>query len=188
MNEQKTKDQILKSAFQYQAALVAFAYARLKDFGLAEDAVQDCFVFMVQHIDEFDAEDPSSNIFAWARSILRYKVLEASRKRAKWQLPVEDTELDDLIENVFIDSVGPEEAARYEEMIHALEGCMEKMGKESQSLMQGFYRETKSHAELATMKAQTVEAVKKALYRCRVFLRQCVARNLDDAKGGEFCR
>lgn len=48
------EDKLIRLYTKYRLDMIAVAYSILKDYGLAEDVVQDCFIYVVQNIKKFD--------------------------------------------------------------------------------------------------------------------------------------
>src|ERR1043165_4952124 len=67
-----TAEDLLRSAFKYQDALVSYAYGLLQDWALAQDAVQEAFIVLQKKHAEFRA---GANVFAWVRQIVRFEAL-----------------------------------------------------------------------------------------------------------------
>src|SRR5690349_9836870 len=75
-----TPEDLLRSAFKYQDALVGYAYALLQDWALAQDAVQEAFIVLQRKHAEFKA---GANVFTWARQIVRFEALNIIRSRQR---------------------------------------------------------------------------------------------------------
>ena len=67
-------------------ALVAYAYALLRDHASAEDAVQSAFVVITRKADTFSAD---KSAIAWCRGIVRLEVLQLLRKTGR-EIATED--------------------------------------------------------------------------------------------------
>src|SRR6266536_5242039 len=92
-----TAENLLRSAFKYQDALVSYAYGLLQDWALAQDAVQEAFIVLQKKHREFR---PGSNPFAWARQIVRFEALKLLRSR-QHESCVVDEELFTLVDQQF---------------------------------------------------------------------------------------
>src|SRR5688572_12166309 len=71
-----TAEDLLRSAFKYQDALVSYAYGLLQDWALAQDAVQEAFIVLQKKHAEFR---PDANVYTWARQIVRFEALNILR-------------------------------------------------------------------------------------------------------------
>jgi len=76
------KNEVFKLALQYQDALAAYAYSLLRDWSLAEDAVQDTLVLLMSKWEQYN---PEQNIFFWMKKMVYFKSLELLKKRSKIQ-------------------------------------------------------------------------------------------------------
>lgn len=168
-----TQEAFMKEALRYQSALVAYAYARLRDYHLADDVVQDALIVLM---DKWSTFTPGSSVFAFARQVVQYKVLEAHRRRTTHELPMEEAQLAAVVDRTLAEGIDEETASRQNELVHALTDCLGRLNRKALALLDGFYRDSKSYAELSVQHAQSLEAVKKALYRYRRILQDCAER------------
>ena len=49
-----TEEEVLQAVFKYQGALTTYAFGLLRDWALAEDAVQDAYMVALRKRDERD--------------------------------------------------------------------------------------------------------------------------------------
>src|SRR5688500_1446092 len=90
-------EELLRSAFKYQDALVAYAFGLIQDWALAQDAVQEAFIVVQRKHAEFRAE---ASVFTWVRQIVRFEALNILRSRQREACFV-DEELISLIDRQF---------------------------------------------------------------------------------------
>jgi RNA polymerase sigma-70 factor (ECF subfamily) len=169
-----TAEDLLRSAFKYQDALVSYAYGLLQDWALAQDAVQEAFIVLQKKHTEFRAD---ASVFAWARQIVRFEALNIRRARQR-ELRFIDDELVSLVDQQFerhldLDSVGALESRKA-----ALQHCMAKLDGDSVTLLLGFYKDALSCEKLADAQRKSVNAVRLSLSRIRSKLRDCVRHHL----------
>lgn len=169
-----TAEDLLRSAFKYQDALVSYAYGLLQDWALAQDAVQEAFIVLQKKHAEFRA---GANVFAWVRQIVRFEALNILRSRQREAYFVDD-ELFRLIDQQFerhldLDAVGALESRKA-----ALQHCMARLDQDSVSLLLGFYKDALSCEKLADAQRKSVNAVRLSLSRLRAKLRECVEHRL----------
>jgi RNA polymerase sigma-70 factor (ECF subfamily) len=169
-----TAEDLLRSAFKYQDALVSYAYGLLQDWALAQDAVQEAFIVLQKKHAEFR---PDANVYTWARQIVRFEALNILRSRQREDCFVDD-ELFSLVDQQFerhldLDAVGALEARKA-----ALQHCMSRLDGDSVSLLLGFYKDALSCEKLAEAQRKSVNAVRLSLSRIRTKLRECVERRL----------
>lgn len=103
-----TRDEVVKSAFQLRDALLGHAFALLRDWTLAEDALQDAFLVVMNKWAEFR---PGTSLFHWVRQIVRFKAQEILRARGRAPSRLEG-ELLDRVASVLEEHVDEEMARR----------------------------------------------------------------------------
>jgi RNA polymerase sigma-70 factor (ECF subfamily) len=167
-------EDLLRSAFRYQDALVGYAYGLLQDWALAQDAVQEAFIVLQRKHAEFQA---GANIFTWTRQIVRFEALNILRSRQRESCFV-DEELFSLVDQQFerhldVDAVGALESRKA-----ALQHCLTRLDQSSLSLLLGFYKDALSCDRLSALHHRSVNAVRLALSRIRTRLRECVRHQL----------
>ena len=169
-----TPEDLLRSAFKYQDALVSYAYALLQDWALAQDAVQEAFIVLQRKHAEFN---PGANVFTWARQMVRFEALNIIRSRQREACFV-DEELFALVDEQFERHLDQEATSAMESRKAALQHCMSRLDSESVSLLLGFYKDALSCEKLSELHRKSVNAVRLSLSRIRVKLRDCVRARL----------
>jgi RNA polymerase sigma-70 factor, ECF subfamily len=167
-------EDLLRAAFKYQDALTSYGYALLRDWALAQDAVQETFIVLQKKHSDFR---PGANVFTWARQILRFEALKILRARGRESYVV-DEELFALIEARFDEHLDADALARLEQQKSALQHCMSRLDNDSIDLLLGFYRERLRCEQLANARRRSVNAIRLALSRTRARLRECVRSRL----------
>ena len=169
---QMSRDEVVKGAFQHRDALLAYAFALLRDWVRAEDVVQDAFIVVMNKWTEFK---PGTSLFLWIRQIVHFKTLEAAR--AKKMSPMEEELLSRV--SASMQRGLDEEIARLLRLKRqALQRCMSHLDSKSAELLSGFYAESLSCESLAQLQRRSANAVRLALSRLRKQLQDCVARRL----------
>jgi RNA polymerase sigma-70 factor (ECF subfamily) len=169
-----TPEDLLRSAFKYQDALVSYAYALLQDWGLAQDAVQEAFIVLQRKHAEFKS---GANVYTWARQMVRFEALNIIRSRQREACFV-DEELFSLVDEQFERHLDQESTAAMESRKAALQQCMSRLDSESVSLLLGFYKDALSCEKLSELHRKSVNAVRLSLSRIRTKLRDCVRSRL----------
>lgn len=169
-----TPEDLLRSAFKYQDALVSYAYALLQDWSLAQDAVQEAFIVLQRKHAEFKA---GANIFTWTRQIVRFEALNIIRSRQREACFV-DEELFALVDEQFERHLDHETTMAMETRKAALQHCMSRLDNESVSLLLGFYKDALPCERLSELHRKSVNAVRLSLSRIRTKLRDCVRARL----------
>jgi RNA polymerase sigma-70 factor (ECF subfamily) len=178
--EATLRDGLIKSAFQYQDALQAYAFGVLRDWSLAEDVVQDAFIVVMNQCADFE---PGTSLFGWVRQIVHNKAMEARRARTRQMLVSEEALLARI--GAALDQYFDERSADLlRQKREALEECMSRLGARSISLLSGFYARAQSCETLAQRQGRTANAVRITLHRLRKQLQDCVSRRIPAPEAG----
>ena len=167
-------EDLLRSAFKYQDALVSYAYALLQDWALAQDAVQETFIVLQKKHAEFRA---GANVYTWARQIVRFEALNMLRSRKREAYFVGD-ELFSLVEKQFELHMDQESVGQLEVKKAALQLCMGRLDQDALQLLLGFYKDSLPCERLAAIRQKSVNAIRLSLSRIRARLRDCVRHRL----------
>lgn len=151
---------------RYQGQLRAYLLALRPDFTLADDILQEVFLTVSAQATDFD---PNTSFLAWARTIARFKFLEACRRLPK-------------------NSLDPEAAASLaascpenwggDDRLAALARCLGSLAPRAQEIVRLRYLREHSPGEIAQLLSRTVNSVGVALSKARVALRECIERQL----------
>lgn len=171
---QLTQREVMQEAFRYREALIAYAYGLLRDWSLAEDAVQEAFLVL---LDKWREYKPEYKVYTWVRRMVFYKVQELSRSRKREQVS-QDEELFGLVRHAIDRYIDEDAAARQGQMLKALRLCMAKLDASAARILVSYYWDRLSCDQIAAQLKRTVNAVWLALSRTRKKLRQCAAREL----------
>ena len=172
--EPMKRDEIVKAAFQYRDALMSYAFALLREWSRAEDAVQDAFIVVMNKWSEFRE---GTSVYLWVRQIVHNKALEALRARGRKMSALEEELLDRVAASVRT-HLDEAIADRQRLMRQALQRCMSGLNRRTVGLLAGFYAEAQSCEALAHHQKRTVNAVRLALSRVRKQLQDCVTRQM----------
>lgn len=174
MSSSHDAEDLMRSAFRYQDALVSYAFGLLQDWALAQDAVQEAFIVVQRKHSEFR---PGANVFAWVRQIVRFEALNIIRSRQR-EACLADDELISIVDQQFEKHFDPEALGTLESRKAALQFCMSRLDSESLDLLLGFYRDARPCERLSELHHKSVNAVRLSLSRIRARLRECVRRQL----------
>lgn len=172
--EAVTRDEVVKSAFQLREALLGHAYALLRDWTLAEDALQDAFLVVMNRWSDFR---PGTSLFHWVRQIVRYKAQEHLRARSRSPSRLEGLLLS-RVADVLEQHVDEDTARRHTVLRRALQACLALLNPRALRLVSGFYLSAASCEELARAESRSVNAVRLSLSRLRKQLHACMLRRL----------
>ena len=168
-------EELLRAAFRYHDALVSYAYGLLRDWALAEDAVQETFIVVQRKAAEFR---PGAEVLPWVRGMVRFEALNLLRTRAREQYPG-DAALFALVDAQFERHLNHDAVVMLERQKAALRHCLEKLEPAGRQMLLGFYRDRLSGERLAELHRRSANAVRLALSRLRERLRDCTRRRMD---------
>ncbi len=168
------RNQFIKEAFRYRDALLAYAFAFLRDWDLAEDVVQDAFLVAMDKWQECHDE---TGVFAWLRQIVQYKALNAHRTR-RTEVPAGDAELTLEVTRTLDEQLDTQRAEEHHRTRSALQHCMKTLDGDAIALLTGFYWRRQSCEALALPIRETANAVRLRLSRLRGKLRLCIKKRM----------
>jgi len=165
------RDGILKEAFGYRHALETYAYALLRDYALAEDAVQNAYVALTRRHETITG----TSVLAWCRGAVRLEVLRILRKTSR-ELTTGDSFLFDSISDSMEIVQSPEHEVMRLERLERLRSCFERLPARSQQLVGRRYLDGIGLKALAKRMNMSEASVRKSIYRIRLLLRECIQR------------
>ena len=171
MSSKGDRDEILKEAFGYRHALVTYAYALLRDYALAEDAVQNAYVALNRRHETITGD----SVLAWCRGSVRLEVLRILRKTSR-EISTGDSFLFDSISDSMEMMQSPEREAMRLERLERLRSCFERLRARSQQLVGRRYLDGIGPKALAKRMKMSEASVRKSIYRIRLLLRECMQR------------
>ena len=154
---------------RHQGRLKAFVLALWPDFARADDVLQEVFLTVTAKAAEFE---PETSFLAWARSIARFKLLEARRK---WNLRSLDADTLTSLAAACPDDWGNDVR------LASLTKCLSTLAPKAQELVRLRYHREHSPAEIAAILSWTVNSVAVGLAKARAALRECIERQLSQA-------
>jgi RNA polymerase sigma-70 factor, ECF subfamily len=157
---------------RHQGQLKAFVKAFCPNSARADDVLQEVFLTVTTKAEEFDLE---SNFLAWARTIARFKVLEAGRAGRQCSLSPE------IVESLA--ACCPEDWAD-DHRLDAMTSCLDELAPKAREIVQLRYQREHSPTEIAQLLDRTVNSVNVALSKARVALRLCIDKRLAGEGGG----
>jgi RNA polymerase sigma-70 factor (ECF subfamily) len=117
---------------------------------------------------------PGSNFLAWAFTIARLEVHhQRSRDKRLRRILLSDDLLDLLAEEIPM-------ADDHETFLNALEACKSKLSEDQLALIESRYQPGHSLDELARQTGRNPSALRVALMRIRIALRECVEKSLKE--------
>ena len=169
MAETDQSEVLVQHIAEHQNRLYGYIFSMVGDHARAADVLQETNLVLWRKKQEFRAGEP---FLPWAFSIARYQVLAHIRDRGRDRCLL-DTELVELIAEET-----QKQAERFEELRHALRGCLAKLSPHHMEMVQARYFRSTSIDDLARSQRKAAGAVKVALLRIRRQLAACIERKL----------
>ncbi len=169
----------------YGDYLFRYAFARLRMASVAEEVVQDTFLAALRHLDRFDRRGPQS---AWLLGILKRKIIDTIRERAKLQR-IELHDPQNIDEN-YVELGGrlvPDPALAQDreldlvasEIWQAVRDCLAALTQAQADVFVLSVMEQLSADFICEELAISREVMWVRLHRARVKLARCVSRKVD---------
>jgi RNA polymerase sigma-70 factor (ECF subfamily) len=156
---------------RHENSVRAFVRALQPSLPDADDVMQETFLTVSRKASTFE---PGTNFVAWACGIARLKVLESFRQRKRADV-LSEAAISALAEDA------PSSQA-LSESEDALEVCLERLTPKIRDLLWRRYSRRQSSDEMAEAAGMTSTAVRVALSKARVALRDCVKFQLQQAR------
>lgn len=157
------------------AMLIASMVPNIHD---SQDILQDVAEAVFSH--DFDKSSPQS-FRAWVMGIARHKALDFYRSKSRKPLPLllDSAVLDQLVRasNLIVADLDRER--------EALEHCLQALPEKSRKLLTLRYQQNHSCEEIAAENKVGLSAIKMALHRLRIALRDCLDRQLSNEQSLE---
>jgi len=156
---------------RHENSIRAFVRALQPSLSDADDVMQETFLTVSRKASTFE---PGTNFVAWACGIARLKVLEDFRQRKRANV-LSEAAIIALTE----DAPSPQSLSERED---ALEGCLDRLTPKVRDLLWRRYSRRQSSMEMAEAAGMTPNAVRVALSKARVALRDCINAQLQQAR------
>ena len=144
-----------------------FSYSLTRDWGLAEDAVQDAFVILYK---KQGALGDNDNVYGWMKKIVRDKSVDIIRKRSRFTNY--DSSLLDLVEKSFEQHEQLLHKERLKSMSLVLEDCIKFLDSDDAEILKSFYLEKNRCDVIVKKEKLSVNAIRLKLSRLRNKLRR----------------
>ena len=156
---------------RHENSIRSFVRALQPSLADAEDVLQETFLTVSRKAASFQ---PGTNFVAWACGVARLKVLENFRLKKRGNV-LSEAAISALAE----DAPSPQSLSERE---YALEGCIERLTPKMRDLLWRRYSRRQSSKEMAEAARMTTNAVRVALSKARVALRDCINSQLRHAR------
>ena len=164
---------IIKKALECRRKLEVFSYSLTRDWGLAEDAVQDAYVILYKKQGNLSEDD---NVYGWLKKIVRDKSIDIIRKQSRYA--TYDSSLMDLVEQSFEQHDPALQTEKLKSMCLVLDECVRLLSSEDAGVLQKFYLKKSKCEKIAEESKTTVNAIRLKLSRLRAKLRKCTQLKL----------
>jgi RNA polymerase sigma-70 factor (ECF subfamily) len=164
-------------------ALLRFALLQLRNEAVAEDAVQETLIAVLEKPDHFDAR---SSLRTYATAILKYKIIDALRSATRERAVerIDDEASDELMDTLFAadghalavprDWGDPDRTLEQQDFFRVLETCLERLPEKTARvfLMREWLElDTEEICKELGISASNAWVI---LYRARLRLRECL--------------
>lgn len=171
MPTQDPTEHFIQSLTESQNRLYSYIYSLMGDHHAAADVLQECNLVLWRKYGEFRE---GSEFVPWAFGIARFQVLahlrDQKREKARLLNP-------DLVE--LLHAEVEEQTLHFEEMRVALRHCVAKLPQKSRELVDmRYFRKLEVQTVADTIQLK-LSAVKVALMRVRLGLRECIERQME---------
>lgn len=168
------RDDVLRAAFELREDLLAYARALLGNYSAAEDVVQEAYLVVVKKHESFQE---GTSMQAWCRAIVRIEVLKAKDRYHRDRSLIERV-LDDSIDAAFAEFQESRQQQQTGFRKDALAACVRQLTDRTQRLLHARMAEDMGYAQIGEYAGMSIEAVRKALFRAKKQVRQCVESKL----------
>ena len=159
---------VVKGLMKDRARLIAYIYAIVRDWHLAEDLFQDVSAVAVE---KYDRIADSDHLLLWARKAARNKSLEALRKRKYTPLTLADDVIE-LLDGSWLEI----DRTDTDIEIDYLRSCLETLSPKARKVVNLKYVEGFSGVQIAELVGSKVHSVYVALTRAHRSLEACVQK------------
>jgi RNA polymerase sigma-70 factor (ECF subfamily) len=148
----------------HQQALLAYLLSLVPKLQDAQDLIQDVFLVVSRKADTWTE---GSNFLAWACTIARYEALHFARTNKRVVVPLDA----DVLELLHAESPTVD---HLESQIDRLKECLQKLTPRARELVMLRYHAAEMPEAIAGKLNWTASAVRVALTRAKVALRECI--------------
>lgn len=169
-NSDDHREKVLRAAFDLRVELLAYARSLLGNYSAAEDVIQEAFLVVVKKHESFQ---DGTSLLAWCRAIVRIEVLKAKERFNRDRSLIERV-LDDSIDAAFAEFQETRLQADVDRRKDALAGCVSKLSDRAQRVLHARMADELGYPLIGQRVGMSVEAVRKALFRAKKQVRECV--------------
>lgn len=176
-NPDEHRERILRAAFDCRVELLAYARSMLGNYSAAEDVVQEAFLVVTRKYEQFQE---GTSMLAWCRSIVRIEVMRARQRYHRDHSLVERI-LDDAIDASFHEFQESSTCDETDVRKGTMEQCVEQLSDRASGVLKARLADNLSYPQIGEKLGMSIEAVRKALFRAKKQVRDCVESKLRTA-------
>jgi len=147
----------------------AYVAAAVRAYADREDVVQQIALTIARRFDEYDDSRP---FLAWTLWLAKSRIIDFYRSQRRQRMVLGEDLLDRLAERLV------EKQSEHRPRQIALERCLEKLPRQSRSLLQLRYHDSLPIEQIATALQSTPGSVRVTLFRIRNALADCIRQQL----------
>ncbi len=151
-----------------QPVIASFISAAIRDFGTAEDLLQEVAVVLLKRFDEYDS---ARSFTGWALGVARHKIQEA--RRTPSEFPAGDPEILNALRDAH-EELAPE----LERRGSALRDCLAQIKGKAMMLLKMRYEQSLKPQAIASEMGMNAGAVRTMLSRSRQILHDCIQKKI----------
>lgn len=167
------RGEVLKLLLDQRSRLFGFVLSIVRDFDRAEDVFQDVSLVICESHSEFEL---GTDFGAWSREIARRRILSHHRAHVRGPVSLPDEALKHI--QAGFDALEKVDNSMQESRVKAMRGCLEKVESAARKFLAMRYEKGMRLEEMAAESKQHPESIRKALYRTRQILRECIERRM----------
>jgi RNA polymerase sigma-70 factor (ECF subfamily) len=170
------KNRIEQWVRKYQARIRAYIYTRTGNEARSDDLAQEVFLVVVRRIEDFDfSQDPLPWLMGIARNKLRqyWEANERSEQMDSLEAVIAETLMNRDEEPVSDDT---------EARLRLLRECRDRLAEKAGRIVRMIYYEGLNCVQVARRLEKDVSAVRTAIHRVRLKLRDCMEAGLRRAQ------
>lgn len=164
-----TEKSIIRQAFTYKNSLEAYAFSVTRDWGLAEDAVQEALIQVSEKAETLDHQ----GLLSWMKTVTHRRAVDIIRRRQK---NVYNDGLLDAVNRAFEQQLDESVVQKDCWRRDVLDFCLRQVDSKARDMVLAFYLEGKKTEELAGEFGRSANSIRIKLHRLRDALRKCVAK------------
>jgi RNA polymerase sigma-70 factor, ECF subfamily len=165
----------------HQAVVRAYVSSHIRGAEVADDLAQEVFLRAFRRLDSFQLPETGS-MRPWLLGIARNLLLEHLRSPVRLESR-RPADLETALDTRQLEGGTPRDPMEVERRIHALQGCIDKLGPPAFALIWRHYFERRTLASLAADEKKREGALRMRLLRIRDVLRVCIERTIGEGAG-----